>query len=127
MSDHEHAFSLEAVPGPDACLILARGELDLDGCPDLDRAIRDAEQTQAHRIILDLEDLTFIDSAGLRTLFDASRRSAANGNRLQMTPGKGHVAGMFRLTEADKGLPLIGPLPVTRTRPQSVPSYSGSR
>lgn len=109
MSDHQPALEIDAVLGPDACLILVRGELDLASCPDLELAIGDAEQTEARRIILDLEELTFIDSSGLRTLLTASRRSAANGSRLQMTRGKGDVADMFRLTALDKGLPLIDP------------------
>ena len=85
------------------------GELDLSGCPDLDVALEAAEQTQAGRIVLDLEELTFIDSIGLRTLLQASHRSASNGNRLQMTRGKGHPAEMFQLTGLDEMLPLTDP------------------
>ena len=60
------------------------------------------------RIILDLEELTFIDSIGLRTLLQASHRSASNGNRLQMTRATGHPAELFQLTGLDEMLPLVG-------------------
>ncbi len=68
-----------------------------------------AEQSRASRIILDLEELTFIDSSGLEVLLRASRRSASNGSRLQLTRGKGYPAEMFRLTALDQTLPLTDP------------------
>ena len=104
----------------DACVICIRGQLDIAGCPAVEFALKDAETSQAERLIIDLEELEFIDSAGLHALFDASHRSARNGNRLQITPGTGTVARMIALTGFDKVLPLIDPclapaLPLDRT------------
>ncbi|MDX6583050.1 MAG: hypothetical protein QOI10_2234 [Solirubrobacterales bacterium] len=93
----------------DAYVIRVEGELDLPGCEDLDSALREAERTRAGRIILDLEDLTSIDSSGLEALLAAGRRSASNGNRLQLTRGKGSPAEMFRLTALDMTLPFTDP------------------
>jgi anti-sigma B factor antagonist len=93
----------------DAYVVRIVGELDHAGCPDLDVALEAAEQTQAGQIIIDLEQLTFIDSIGIRTLLQASRRAASNGNRLQLTRGKGHPAKMFRLTGLDEVLPFTDP------------------
>jgi anti-anti-sigma factor len=104
-----------------ACVICVRGELDIAGSPAVERALKDAEASQAQRLIIDLEQLEFIDSAGLHALLDASHRSARNGNRLQITSGTGHVARMIALTGFDKVLPLVDPclapaLPLDRTR-----------
>ena len=109
MSPPHPFLRIDAEHQRDAYVVRTVGELDLSGCPDLDVALDAAEQTQARRIILDLEELTFIDSIGLRTLLQASRRSASNGNRLQITRGKGHPAKMFRLTGLDEVLPLTDP------------------
>jgi anti-sigma B factor antagonist len=109
MSPRHPFLSIDAEHQRDAYVVRIVGELDLSGCPDLDVALDAAEQTQAGRIFFDLEELTFIDSIGLRTLLRASRRSARNGNRLQMTRGKGHPAEMFRLTGLDEALPLTDP------------------
>jgi anti-sigma B factor antagonist len=106
MSGRQPALRIEALRGPNASLIRVQGELDLEECPELELVLREAEQTQAGRIILDLEQLTFIDSTGLETLLAASRRSAGNGDRLRVTRGRGHVARMFHLTGLDRTLPL---------------------
>ena len=111
---------IDTVHVEDALVIRVQGELVLDGCPELDGALIDAEQSRASRIVVDLEELTSIDSSGLKALLRASRRSACNGNRLQMTRGKGYPAELFRrLTAFDQILPLIDP--------SRCPEIAGSR
>lgn len=102
-------FRLSAAHQPDAYVIRVQGELDLGGCPELDLALKSAEHSRADRIIVDLEELTFIDASGVGVLVDASRRSASNGSRLELTRGKGHPATMLRLMALDESLPLADP------------------
>ena len=109
MSPAHPLLAIEAESQPDAYVIRITGELDLAGCPALESALREAERTKAERIIVDLEALTFIDSVGLGTLLKTSRRSASDGNRLEITRGKGHPAKMFRLTGLENVLPLVDP------------------
>jgi anti-anti-sigma factor len=70
-----------------------------------------AEHPHAIRILLDLDELTFIDAAGLSVLVAAWHRSITDSNRLQVTPGRGNVASMFRLTGLDLVLPFRPPGP----------------
>ena len=106
MSPSHPFLTIHAELQRDAYIIALEGELDLAGCADLDLALREAERTRASRIILDLEELTYIDSNGLQVLLEASRRSARNGSRLRLTRGKGNPADMFRLTALDVTLPF---------------------
>ena len=104
-------FAISAAGDGDTYVIRVEGELDLSDCPHLEHALRAAEVSHAIRILLDLEELTFIDAAGLSVLVAAWHRSMTNGNRLQVTPGKGDVASMFRLTGLDLVLPFRPPGP----------------
>lgn len=99
-------FTLDATEEGETFLIRVRGELDLSQRPQLDRALTEAEASGARWILLDLEELTFIDASGLHTLLTASHRSATNGSRLRLTRGRGEVAAMFRLTALDQTLPF---------------------
>ncbi len=101
------ALEIDAAIEHDAYVIRVEGELDLCGRPRLERELAEAEASQASLILLDLDRLTFIDSAGVETILAASHRSASNGDRLRMTPGRGDVARMFELTMLDVTLPLI--------------------
>ena len=93
----------------DAYVIGLEGELDRSGCADLEFALSAAERTRASRIVLDLGGLTYIDSSGLEALLEARRRSAKNGNRLELNGGMGHPADMLRLTAFDIALRFTEP------------------
>jgi anti-sigma B factor antagonist len=94
-------FGIRTSTEDDSYVICIEGELDLSGCPRLERALQEAEASLATRILLDLDALAFIDAAGLSVLVAAWHRSAADGNRLQVTRGGGGVANMLHLTGLD--------------------------
>ena len=110
MSSPHPLFRIDTADTPDAYVIRVEGELDFFAAPDLDSALAKAENSQADRIVLDLEGLSFVDARGLEALVHASRRSAENGNRLSMRRGTGEVARMFRLTMLDLTLPFTDPV-----------------
>jgi anti-sigma B factor antagonist len=90
----------------DAFVIALAGEFDLTSRPEFDQALDEAERSDADRILIDLDQLQFIDSTGLQGLLAAKRRSAMRPDRLRVTRGTGFVADMFRLTALDKTLPF---------------------
>ena len=64
-------------------VIAVSGELDLASADQLDKAIRDAERSTTGWIVIDLEDLRFMDSTGLGVLLQARRRATENSDRLR--------------------------------------------
>ena len=103
-------LSIESAHGPVAYVIRIEGELAVAGCSDLESALAAAERSQAEQIVVDLDQLSFIDAGGLETLLRASRRSASNGSRLRLTRGRGEVARLLSLTLLDLTLPFTEPL-----------------
>jgi anti-anti-sigma factor len=99
-------FEIEVTVDRDVVVVRVKGELDLAGRSRLDGVLADSEAGEARRIVLDLDQLTFIDAAGLYGLDAASARSADSGSRMRMTRGKGEVASIFRLTSLDRTLPF---------------------
>ena len=87
-------------------LIRLRGELDMSSVETVAAALKRAEETPASRILLDVDNLRFIDSSGLQVILRAKRRDDTLGRRLRITHGTGHVADMFRLTALDMTLPF---------------------
>jgi anti-sigma B factor antagonist len=62
-------------PLEDGRLIRAAGEVDLSTAAALRREL-EAASVEAGTVLLDLSDVTFIDSTGLHLLLEASQRSA---------------------------------------------------
>ena len=100
-------FGISTAREDNTYAIRIEGELDLFECPRLEHALREGEASHATRILLDLEELTFVDAAGLSVLVMAWRRSMSNGNRLRVTRGRDNVAYMLHLTALDTVLPFI--------------------
>lgn len=73
------------------------GELDLATAAEAEREFRRVESTDAPSIVLDLPDLTFIDSTGVRLLISAHARSRADSQRLVLLRGPASVQRVFEL------------------------------
>jgi anti-anti-sigma factor len=109
-----------AAPGRDECLavrsdrvndhqeVRLSGELDLAGIGLVDREVQAAERSDAAKIVLDLDELEFMDAAGIRLLLDLNSRSQNNGRRLRIRrAGAPQVKRMLDITGVRDLLPLI--------------------
>ena len=54
--------------------ILLSGEIDISNAAHLARALKGAVSNLDHELILDLSRVTYVDSAGIRVLFEIARR-----------------------------------------------------
>ena len=71
--------------------VLLEGELDISSAPIL---VEDVSQVLADgpsEVVLDLRDLTFLDSSGLRAFFDLRDRAAESGATITATGARGMV------------------------------------
>src|ERR1700689_468834 len=64
--------------GSSAAWIHVSGELDIATSPELDRVLREAER-DAHLVVLDLSELTFIDICSIRVILAAAGRVCPRG------------------------------------------------
>lgn len=79
----------------DVKVVALRGELDFDQAPALGRALDDLRAEGAQEIVVELSDLTFIDSSGISVLVAAARASAAEQGTLVVAAPTAHVQRVF--------------------------------
>jgi anti-anti-sigma factor len=83
------------------------GEMDLSVIGLVDREVERAEATDASRIVLDLDELEFIDASGVRLLLHLNARSENDGGRLRITGAHSpQVQRVLELTGVGELLPL---------------------
>jgi len=74
----------------------------------VDREMQRAEAGDASRIVLDLDELEFLDASGIRLLLHLNARSKGNGGRLRITRAKApQVQRVIDLTGAADMLPFL--------------------
>ena len=79
-------------------MIVVTGEIDMATAPMLGRELTAAIESADGPVVLDLSDVTFFDSSGLRVAIVAHRDLGEQGRRLAVvcTP-EGHVRRTFAL------------------------------
>ncbi len=87
-------------------VVLVAGELDLCTAAHLAAEVRSAQRTGAD-VIVDLEEVTFMDCAGLRVLLSASMDSGPAA--FSVTPGPRQVQRLFKLADARGLLDVVAP------------------
>jgi anti-anti-sigma factor len=96
----QEPLEVEVLGEGEGARVCVRGELDLAGAPELEAALQRAEETGVNDITLDLREVTFIDSSGIRCVLDAYHRTRARGAELRIFSGleAGIVFGLAGLT-----------------------------
>jgi anti-sigma B factor antagonist len=91
----------------DRVVLELHGELDLLGAPLLQSEIESAEIEAAKMIVLDLEDLQFIDSAGLRVILTAHDRARKREQEFALTRGSQQVQRLLTIAGVNEHLRII--------------------
>ena len=92
--------------GARSASVQVAGEVDLATAPKLRQSLEQA-QLAARLVMLDLRDLTFMDSAGVHAILEAASRARRTGGRLVVVRGSVQVSRLLTLTGADSQIPLF--------------------
>ncbi len=82
-----------------AAVVSARGEIDLSSSPELRSALHE-EEARAGTVVLDLREVTFMDSSGLGVIVGQHKRAREDGFRFKVAVARG--------TEVERILELSG-------------------
>ena len=90
---------------PDTEVVAADGELDLDSAPMLKWAIAESFATGHRRVVVDLSEVSFIDSTSIGVLV-AIRRKLADDQRLAVGGVAGATLEVFRQAGMERAFRL---------------------
>ena len=97
-ADQPPGFScVSCAEGTGVVRVTLTGELDVATAPQLGHALEEIAEPAA-LVVLDLSELTFMDSSGLQVILSARARLADAGRRFALVPGRRQVQRMFELT-----------------------------
>jgi anti-sigma B factor antagonist len=113
----DHPLDIEVRPNGTTVTLVLSGELDIASGPTL-RACLESIDDGFRDIVLDLSDLTFLDSTGVGVIAEARRRLPNDLCQLSLHRPRGHVQRVIELT----GLATV--LPVTQPAESDAPTSS---
>jgi anti-anti-sigma factor len=83
------------------------GELDLGTVGVLKQQLAELRGEGSRHVIVDLSELQFVDSTGLRCLLDLNAEARQDGFSLALVPGSRAVQRVFEITRTIDLLPFI--------------------
>jgi anti-anti-sigma factor len=104
-------FRIEQSRQGEARVLRLIGELDLSGVDSFEEALGAELNADGSVIALDLHELRFMDSSGLRALVMADRRCKDADRSLVLVRPSGAVERVLRLTDVSERLELVEEVP----------------
>jgi anti-sigma B factor antagonist len=90
----------------DRVIVSLQGELDMANAPHLQSAI-EGDAIAGKTLVLDLDQLHFIDSTGLRIILSARERCRQAGQEFAITRGSSQVQRLLSVTGVAEHLRMI--------------------
>jgi anti-anti-sigma factor len=88
-------------------LVRLAGEVDISNAAHLEDEISDAVPNDALGLVLDLSDTTYLDSAGIRMLFELAERIEGRRQTLALVvPRESLIRHSLTVTEVEQAMPM---------------------
>ncbi|TNY37321.1 STAS domain-containing protein [Thermomonospora catenispora] len=95
-------FAVEHRVEKDVTVVKVRGELDVFSSPRLREQLLDVIDTGPIRLVVDLSDVTFLDSTGLGVLVGIYHRLRARNGTMSFVGANERVRRVFHVTQLTK-------------------------
>jgi len=100
-------LQIEVRHAPGRVILALTGELDMASAELLQQAIDSDDLQGEAMVVLDLQQLQFVDSTGLRLILTALERCRARQQEFAITPGSQQVQRLLSVTGVAEHLPTI--------------------
>jgi anti-anti-sigma factor len=100
------SFDLRVVRTEGRLQLVPCGELDIATAGRLEQAVDEATAGAVPELVLDLRELTFMDSTGLRTLAQANAKAGQTGTVLSIWRGPRQIDRVLEISGLGPLLPL---------------------
>ena len=97
-----HTFDLDVAARGDETVVSLSGEIDVDAAADLRAALTDLVQSGHDRLVVDLADVTLLDTTGLGVLVGTMKRVVSHpGGTFRVRRPSSRVRTVLSLTGLD--------------------------
>ena len=102
----DESLTCDVVPEREVVRVRVAGALDLATADSLELQLAELRSAGFAQLVLDMRDLRFIDSTGLRLVLRWHETAVAEGFELRFIPGPASVQRIFEITGTAAELPF---------------------
>jgi len=100
-------LSVEVLADSDVSVLVVRGELDAYSAPTLDAVVEQVLARGAQRLVLDLGEVAFIDSSGLRSMIRARKQVGDEAGALRIRDPQPSTMRLLEITGLTEHFPVV--------------------
>ncbi len=100
-------LDINSVRTGDYCVMTLAGEVDVYTAPRLKSALVELIEQGCVNVLVDLENVGFIDSSGLGVLVGGLRRAKEKSGAIRLVCTRDSILKIFRITGLDKVFPIF--------------------
>lgn len=100
-------FIVVSAPGSCPCIVRASGEIDIYSGPALRDVLRDALAAGPSQLVIDMAEVSFIDSSGLSVIIAAYKRAQDSGIDLVLRGPTPRVVRLLEMTGLNRALTVV--------------------
>lgn len=91
---------LELKDGLTVCHV--NGEIDINSSPGIKKAFDNLISKKTPKIVINLSQVTYVDSSGLATLVEILKNMKSYGGRMRLTNLSSKIKSLFEITKLEK-------------------------
>ena len=103
----------ESVQG--AVVVTPQGDVDMSCSPALRQALRVAQSRQPERLIVNLSDVSYMDSSGLATLVEAKRAANTGETEVVLCGMNAKVRAIFEIAKLHRFFTIVDSLDAAKS------------
>lgn len=107
MNEAQHRMDVSVSVDRTAAVVRVRGEVDLRSSPELREKLLDLLNRPLKRVIIDLAQVSYIDSSGVGTLVELKRRLDRSDGRVVLVALQPRVRSVFEITRLDHFFAIV--------------------
>ena len=108
-------FAVATLRDESQSVVTVTGEVDVETAPRLRKALISAGDVPAPMVVVDLREVTFLDSTGLGVLVAGLKRARENGGDLRLVATSSHILRMLAITRLDSVFSVFPDLAAARS------------
>ena len=107
MTDERHKLDISSEKTEAATIVRVKGEIDLRTSPQLRKELINLLDDAPGKIVLDLADVSYVDSSGVGTIVELKRRVMRSKGDVILVALQQRVRSLFEITRLDKFFTLV--------------------
>ncbi len=86
----------------DVVICRINGDIDINSSPDIRKTFAELTASYQKKIVINLAEVSYIDSSGLATLVEMLKKIKSYSGRLRLSNLADKVKGLFEITKLEK-------------------------